>query len=101
MNLYQCEEKAKQIGFDKARFVAVFPCGPVQCQWLDAYFGLFKADVDGLREGFLTTKQIDELYPDLYCTEPYVDTLERYDEEEELQPPMEVFSHLRATGRGV
>lgn len=37
LNLYQCAEKAKEIGYDKAQFVAVFPVGPVTCQWLDAY----------------------------------------------------------------
>jgi len=72
VNLYQCENKAKEIGFDKAKFVAFFPCGPVNCQWLDAYMGLFKVDADGLRDGFVMTKQIDDEYPDLVCTEPYV-----------------------------
>lgn len=72
MNLYQCEQKAKEIGFDKAKFLALFPCGPVECQWLDAYMGIFKADVDGLRDVFLMTKQVDKEYPDLYCSEPYV-----------------------------
>lgn len=73
MNLYQCEAKAQEIGFDKAKFVALFPCGPVECQWLDAYMGMFKADVDGLRDGFLMTRQVDEQFPDLYCSEPYVE----------------------------
>lgn len=73
MNLYQCQNKAKDIGFDKAKFVAHFPCGPVVCQWLDAYFGMFKADFDGLRDGFLMVRQIDEKFPDLICDEPYLD----------------------------
>lgn len=73
MNLHQCEAKAREIGFDKAKFIAIFPCGPVACQWLDAYMGVFKADIDGLRDGFLMTGQIDEEYPDLYCSEPYVE----------------------------
>ena len=73
MNLYQCEAKAKDIGFDTARFVAMFPCGAIPCIWVDAYMGLFKADVDGLRDGFLTTRQIDDEYPDLFCSEPYVE----------------------------
>ena len=59
MNIHQCEAKAQQIGYDKARFIAVFPVGPVQCQWLDAYMGILKVDADGLRDGFLTTSQID------------------------------------------
>jgi hypothetical protein len=73
MNLYQCQEKAKDVGFDKARFFAMFPAGPVECQWFDAYMGLFKVDVDGLRDGFLTVKQIDEQYPGLMVTKPFVD----------------------------
>lgn len=73
MNLYQCQNKAKKIGFDKAKFTAVFPRGIVECQWLDAYMGLLKIDVDGLRDGFVMASQIDEEYPDLYCSEPYVD----------------------------
>jgi hypothetical protein len=73
VNLRQCEAKAKKIGFDKAKFVAMFPCGPTNCQWLDAYMGLIKVDLEGLRDGFLTTEQIDSEYPDLVCTEPYVD----------------------------
>ena len=72
MNLYQCQEKAKDIGFDKAKFVAMFPCGPVQCQWLDAYFGFLKVNIEGLRDGFISVKQIDQEYPDLFCSEPFV-----------------------------
>jgi len=73
MNLYQCEETAKKIGFDKAKFVALFPIGPVNCQWLDAYMGLFRADVEGLRDGFLMTRDIDKQFPDLVCSEPYIE----------------------------
>lgn len=70
MNLYQCENKAKDIGFDKAKFVMACTDGIFECQWLDAYFGLFK--IKGL-DGFVTTKQIDEMYPDAVCSDPYVD----------------------------
>lgn len=34
MNIYQCEKKAQEIGFDKARFVALFPCGPMSANGL-------------------------------------------------------------------
>jgi len=73
MNLYQCQEKAKDVGFDKAVFFAEFPSGLLECQWLDAYMGLFKIDAEGMRDGFVTVKQIDEQFPKLECTEPYVD----------------------------
>lgn len=72
MNLYQCEKKAQDIGFDKAKFVALFPSGPIECKWIDAYFGLFSINVDGLRDSFVTTRQIDEMFPSLECSEPYL-----------------------------
>jgi hypothetical protein len=65
MNLYQCQKYAEKNGFDSVEFTAVFPSGPKKCQWLDAYFGLFK--VEGLGDGFVTTKEIDEMFPDLTC----------------------------------
>ena len=73
MNIYQCEEKAKDIGFDKAKFVAFFPAGPKKCKWLDAYMGLLEVDADGLRGSFLTTKQVDQMFPELITSEPYVE----------------------------
>lgn len=70
MNIYQCQRKAKDVGFDSAKFVAMFPAGPKECKWLDAYFGFFQ--VEGI-EGFLSVNDIDEQFPDLHCSEPYVD----------------------------
>lgn len=72
MNLYQCQEKAKKIGHDKAKFIALFPNGPVVCQWLDAYMGMFTMGIEGF-DGFVMTKQIDEMYPDLIVSEPYIE----------------------------
>jgi len=70
MNIYQCQEKAKNLGFDKAKFIAHFPAGPVECQWLGAYFGIFKIDkIDGV----LRVNKIDEYFPDLVVTEPYLE----------------------------
>ena len=66
MNLYQCEEKAKDNCFDSMKFIAMFPVGPTNCRWIDPYFGLFKIDKN---EGFVTTKQIDEMFPGLVCIE--------------------------------
>lgn len=73
MNIYQCQNKAKDIGFDKAKFLASFPAGVKQCRWVDAYFGFFQIDADGLRDGFVTVDQIDKAYPNLIVTEPYLD----------------------------
>lgn len=72
ISLYQCERRAQEIGFDKATFIAFFPSGPKECQWLDAYMGLFKIDTDGLRDNFVMTRDIDKLFPSLVCTEPRV-----------------------------
>lgn len=73
MNLIECERVAKDIGFNKAKFTAIFPVGVIECQWVDAYMGLFKIDFDGLRDGFVTVKQINRDYPYLVCTTPYID----------------------------
>lgn len=65
MNLYQCEAYAKKNGFDSVEFEADFPAGTMKCKWIDAYFGFFQ--VEGLGDGFVTTGQIDEMFPDLVC----------------------------------
>ena len=70
MNLYQCQEKAKDVSYNNSEFYAMFPSNLVRCEWLDAYMGLLKIDADGLRDSFVTVKQIDEKYPDLICSEP-------------------------------
>jgi len=77
MNLYQCENKAKEVGYDSMEFMALFPAGPKKCKWLDAYMGLFQ--IDGI-EGFVTTKQIDKQIPDLVCVPLLVED-EREEEE--------------------
>ena len=65
MNLYQCEKYAKDNGFDSLEFIAHFPAGAKKCKWLDAYFGFFT--IEGVGDGFVTTQQIDEMFPTLVC----------------------------------
>lgn len=65
MNIYKCEREAQKIGFDSAKFTAKFPAGEFECQWLDAYMGLFK--VFALGDGFVTSKQMDDQFPDFEC----------------------------------
>jgi hypothetical protein len=65
MNLYQCEKYAQYNGFDSLEFIAKFPTGDRKCKWLDAYFGCFM--IEGLGDGFVTTGQIDKLFPALEC----------------------------------
>ena len=72
MDLYQCEARAKEIGFDKAVFDAHFSVGKVRCQWVDAYFGIFKADIPGFDDGFLMVKEIYKMFPDLVCENLHV-----------------------------
>ena len=76
MNIYECERKAQEIGFDKAKFIAFFPSGPTNCKWLDAYMGLIQIDADGLRDGFVMTRQIAEEFPGLFVTDPFLDSAE-------------------------
>lgn len=68
MNLYQCQEKAKDEGFDCATFDAEFPIGTVKCEWLDAYMGIFKIKHPGLEDGFVTVQDIDSNYPSIVCS---------------------------------
>lgn len=70
MNLYQCQEAARELSYDNSTFTAIFPVGPVKCKWLDAYMGLLQIDMDGLRDGFITFREINESFPNLVCTEP-------------------------------
>ncbi len=67
MDIFECERKAREIGFNSAKFKAVFPSGVFECQWLDAYMGIFKVDADGLRDGFLMSRQVDEMFPGFHC----------------------------------
>ena len=67
MNLYQCQKHAERNGFDSDTFVAHFPTGAKECQWLDAYFGMFKIK-DLASDGFVTVSQIDDMFPTLECT---------------------------------
>ncbi len=67
MDIFECERKAREIGFDKATFKAIFPSGIFECRWLDAYMGIFQVDADGLRDGFLMSRQANEMFPDFQC----------------------------------
>lgn len=73
MNLYQCQEEAKSVGYDRAIFFALFPVGIIKCQWLDAYMGLFKINHPEMDSGFVMVKQIDEMFPDLEVTAPILE----------------------------
>ena len=76
MNIHQCQKKAQEIGCHGAQFMGMFPAGPKVCRWIDAHFGFLTVDAEGLREGFFTVDQIDEAFPGLVCSEPYIATEE-------------------------
>ncbi|MER0570977.1 hypothetical protein AAA539_19980 [Pseudomonas aeruginosa] len=67
MNIYECERLARDLGYDRAKFTAIFPAGPFECQWLDAYMGIFKVDAEGMRDGFVMVKEMAEMFPNLEC----------------------------------
>lgn len=67
MDIYECEREAQKIGFDSAKFKARFPAGVFDCRWLDAYMGLFIVDVEGMRDGFVTTSSMAEQFTDMEC----------------------------------
>jgi len=53
--MYECEELAKDHGFDKATFDLCGPFGRKKAKWLDAYFGMFCLEGD---KGFMTVKSV-------------------------------------------
>lgn len=63
MNILQCQEAAKELGFDRATFDLCGPKGRVKAKWLDAYFGFFQ--IDG-SEGFIMASQF-QFAPDVWC----------------------------------
>jgi len=72
MNIYQCQHKAQQIGFDKAKFIAFFPAGPINCEWIDAYLGVLRIDANGLRNKAIFIWQLEKMFPDLVVSDPVV-----------------------------
>lgn len=63
MTIHQCQELAKDIGFDKATFDLCGPKGKLKAKWLDAYFGMFQ--IEG-SDGFVMVKQF-AFTPDVWC----------------------------------
>lgn len=63
MTLPQCEELAKDVGFNSATFDLVGPKGRFKAKWLDAYMGLF--ELEG-QKGFIRAKDL-MFATDLWC----------------------------------
>lgn len=64
VNILQCQQIAKRLGFDKVEFDLVGPTGTLHCKWRDAYLGMF--DVEGYEETFFMAKDFAFL-PDVVC----------------------------------
>lgn len=62
--IHQCQEIAKDMGFDSTTFDLCGPTGKLKCRWLDAYFGLFVTDDN--TDTFISVSQI-EFVPDIWC----------------------------------
>lgn len=63
VSILQCEELAKDHGYNSMTFDIVGPSGSLQCKWLDAYMGMFQ--IIG-KDGFLMTRDF-QYAPDIYC----------------------------------
>lgn len=63
LNILQCQELAKDIGFDKTTFDLVGPNGRLKCKWLDAYFGFFQIEGE---EGFVMANEF-KYSSDVHC----------------------------------
>ena len=63
MDMLGCQKEAKDVGFNSMEFIAMFPAGPVNCKWLDAYMGLFQVDHPELKGRFLVASD----YTDIVC----------------------------------
>lgn len=59
MDIYRCQKKAQDEGFETATFDLVCPAGVKKCKWLDAYLGLFQ--IVGV-EGFLHVRDAENYY---------------------------------------
>lgn len=66
MSLVECEDRAKDEGWDSATFEIVGPGGRTKAKWLDAYMGCFQ--VEG-QDGFLMTSDAKRTFKNmgLHC----------------------------------
>ena len=72
INIFQCQEKAKKIGYNSAEFVAYFPNQVVLCKWIDAYFGFIGVCIEGLEGKIITVRQFDNAFPNVQVSPPFI-----------------------------
>lgn len=63
MTLHQCQELAKDVGFDSSTFKLCGPKGSKNAKWLDAYFGFFQLEGN---DGFMSARDF-AFAQDLWC----------------------------------
>ena len=73
MSILQCQKLAEDMGYDSATFDLVGPRGTLKCQWLDAYFGMFR--IEGRGDGFFMVSDF-QYVPDLRCENLKVPSVE-------------------------
>lgn len=66
MNILQCQNLAKKIGFDSMTFNLCGPKGQIPCIWLDAYMGMFATKDDP--DHFLMVNQF-QFNPNVWCSD--------------------------------
>ena len=62
VELEECEEIAKKVGYDSMEFFLVGSKHDVKCKWLDAYFGMFRPDGE---KKFLSSRAFVAV--DIFC----------------------------------
>ncbi len=67
LNILQCQEIAKKMGFNSLKFTLHGPSGSLECRWLDAYMGLFISEE---HEGKMFGVKDFQFVSDLWCSVP-------------------------------
>ncbi len=64
LSLYDCQRIAEDKGYNSLKFKIHINSKIIECEWLDAYFGLFK--ILG-KEGFFMVNDMLQLCPEIRC----------------------------------
>jgi hypothetical protein len=62
-SILQCQEIAKELGYNSMTFDLCGPKGKKSCKWLDAYYGMFTIEGE---EGFYMATEL-AFASDLWC----------------------------------
>lgn len=66
LSIDECENYAKDHGFNSVKFMLFCNGRIIMCTWLDAYFGLFQIDSEQ-DNTFISTRQLKEADPEAKC----------------------------------